>query len=270
MFKRKKKSAEATPKPKKTFSQGVLEWVKAFAFAFAVMVPLRGSLIDWFDVPSGSMEPTIVPGDRIFVNKLAYGLRVPLTKEPCLWLARWDTPDRGDVVVCYSPEEPDHIRLVKRVVAVAGDTLEIRGGKLSVNGKEAAYSPLDEEVEKQIDGGRFGIMRFALETTEDSSHPIVRTPNDRDVLLMEQRGGVFGPQWNQPGWTLSNFGPVTVPEGKVFVMGDSRDKSRDSRFFGFVDATQVVGRSPSVVFSFLLERGPRLSVQWDRLFRSIP
>jgi len=112
-------------------------------------------------------------------------------------------------------------------------------------------------------------MRFALETTDDNAHPVVRAPNDRDVLIME-RGGQFISQWKEPAWTLSNFGPVTVPAGKVFVMGDSRDKSRDSRFFGFIDETQVVGRSPAVVFSFLLQRGPRLSIEWDRFFRAIP
>lgn len=266
MFRRKKKQEEAAKAPPKTLLQHVQEWVKAFVFAFAVMVPLRASLIDWFDVPSGSMEPTIVPGDRIFVNKLAYGLRVPLTDEPCRWIARWDSPSRGEVVICYSPD-PDPIRLVKRVVAVGGDTLELREGKLVINGKEAEYAALDEEIQNQIDGGRFGIMRFALETTEDGSHPTVRAPNDRDVRIMEQ-GGRFVERWGESRWTLSNFGPITVPAGKVFVMGDSRDKSRDSRFFGYIDETQVVGRSPTVVFSFLLK--PRISVAWDRFFRAIP
>lgn len=266
MFSRKKKQEEAAKAAPKTLVQHVLEWVKAFVFAFAVMVPLRASLIDWFDVPSGSMEPTIVPGDRIFVNKLAYGLRVPLTDEPCRWIARWDSPARGEVVICYSPD-PEPIRLVKRVVAIGGDTLELREGKLVINGQEAQYAALDEEVQNQIDGGRFGIMRFALETTEDGSHPTVRAPNDRDVRIMEQ-GGRFVERWGEPGWTLSNFGPITVPAGRVFVMGDSRDKSRDSRFFGYIDETQVVGRSPTVVFSFLLK--PRISVAWDRFFRAIP
>lgn len=269
MFRRKKEQGEQAPKVKKTLAQQVLEWVKAFVFAFAVMVPLRASIVDWFDVPSGSMEPTIVPGDRIYVNKLAYGLRVPLTKEPCRWIWRWDTPERGEVVICYSPEGPQHIRLVKRVVAVENDTIEFQEGKLLINGTEAAYGPLPEEVQKQIGVGDYGVPRFATETLDGRSHPVMHTPHDRETKIMEM-GGQLTPHWQQPTWTPSNFGPVTVPPGKIFVCGDSRDQSRDSRFFGYIDATQVVGRSPTVVFSFRLLPGPKVAVKWDRFFRSIP
>lgn len=269
MFRRKKKQDDQAAKPKRTFVQQVLEWVKAFAFAFAVMVPLRASLVDWFDVPSGSMEPTIIPGDRIYVNKLAYGLRVPLTKEPCRWITRWDTPARGEVVICYSPEAPEHIRLVKRVVAVGNDTIEFRAGRLFVNGQEAAYGSLSDEVQKQIGTGDYGVPKFSLETVDERSHPVMHTPHDRETKIMEM-GGQLTKQWGQPTWTPSNFGPVTIPSGKVFVCGDSRDQSRDSRFFGFIDETQVVGRSPAVVFSFRVLPGPRLVIKWDRFFRGIP
>src|SRR5262245_5791433 len=93
-------------------------WLTAFAIAFAILAPLRSAVADWNDVPSGSMEPTILPGDRIFVNKLAYGLRLPFTRT---WLARWGDPAPGDVVVLLSPK--DGTRLVKRVIAGPGDTI---------------------------------------------------------------------------------------------------------------------------------------------------
>lgn len=269
MFGRKKsdgdnKTQDEAPKAKKTAFQQLLEWVKAFVFALLVMVPLRSCLIDWFDVPSGSMEPTIVPGDRIFVNKLAYGLRVPLTDDPCRWITRWDSPERGEIVICYSPEA-GHIRLVKRVIGVGGDIIEFKNAKLIVNGVEAEYGPLEEEVQDQIDGGRFGIMRFARESMEGNSHPVVWSPNDP-----KQRGrtGFFsGPPWNQPNWTPSDFGPIEVPKGQVFVSGDSRDQSKDSRYFGFIDEGQVVGRSPTVVFSWEWNKGRGLKIKWDRFFR---
>lgn len=273
MFGRKKKGPQGNeagdgeaPKARKSLFQQLLEWVKAFVFALLVMVPLRSSLVDWFDVPSGSMEPTIVPGDRIFVNKLAYGLRVPLTDEPCRWITKWDSPARGEIVICYSPEA-GHTRLVKRVIGVGGDIIQFRDGKLSVNGTEAEYGPLETEVQNQIDGGRFGVMKFARETIDGVSHPVVTTPNFPQARELE-RGGIFrGPPWSQPTWTPSNFGPVEVPKGQVLVIGDSRDQSKDSRYFGYIDEGQVVGRSPAVVFSWRMNKGRGLQIKWDRIFR---
>lgn len=249
MFGRRKKDQPAegaASKPKKTVGQQAMEWVKAFIFALLVMVPLRSAVADWFDVPSGSMEPTVVPGDRIFVNKLAYGLRVPLTFK---WIARWDTPSRGEVVICHSPEK-ENTRLVKRVVGIPGDTIELRNNHLIVNGVEATYADLDEEIARQVDGGRHGGMQFALETLDGVSHPVATAPRVASQVR--------------------NFGPITVPEGKIMVVGDSRDLSRDSRFFGFVDLHKVVGRSPAVVFSYRNEPGRGLQIKWDRFFRGIP
>ena len=95
-------------------------WVVPFAATLAVFLPLRAAVADWYDVPTGSMKPTILEGDRIFVSNLAFGLRVPLTRT---WLARWDTPDRGDIVTLASPR--DGTRLVKRVIGIPGDLLGV-------------------------------------------------------------------------------------------------------------------------------------------------
>lgn len=233
------------PKVKKTFEQNVLEWVKAIIFALAVMIPLRSSVIDWFDVPSGSMEPTVVPGDRIFVNKLAYGLRVPLT---FIWIAKWDAPERGEIIICHAPEK-GQTRLVKRAVGIPGDTIELRDNKLFVNGVAATYAELDDEIANQIDRTANGGMVFALETVDGKSHPIATAPRVRS--------------------NVRSYGPIEVPEGKILVIGDSRDLSRDSRFFGFVDQKTVVGRSPAVVFSYRKLPGRGLKIKWDRFFRGI-
>src|SRR5215471_2762495 len=105
-----------------------------------ILFSIRSSLADWNDVPSGSMKPTILEGDRIFVNKLAYDLKVPFTT----WhLAEWSQPRRGDIVVFFSPK--DGQRLVKRVVALPGDTVELRDEILLINGEPANYGPIAEE-----------------------------------------------------------------------------------------------------------------------------
>src|SRR6187200_2349564 len=117
-----------TKKPRSVL-RTLKNWIVSFAVAFA----------DWNDVPTGSMEPTILPGDRILVNKLAYGLRVPFTHT---WLARWDDPSAGEIVIFASPK--DGTRLVKRVIAGPGDTIELRNNVLVINGVAQAYSPLTE------------------------------------------------------------------------------------------------------------------------------
>src|SRR5437667_10162124 len=101
-----------------TLLRTLRSWVMSFALAFAILAPLRSAIADWNDVPTGSMEPTILPGDRILVNKLAYGLRVPFTHS---WVAQWSDPGSGEIVVLNSPK--DGVRLVKRLIAGPGDTV---------------------------------------------------------------------------------------------------------------------------------------------------
>src|SRR4051812_32541887 len=126
-----------------TESRGRRVWrqVRTFAFIFIVLAALRSAIADWNDVPTGSMIPTILEGDRIFVNKLAYDLKVPFTT---MHVATWDNPRRGDVVVFFSPDEG--VRLVKRVIAVPGDTVELRDNELYLNGNRAEYSAADTDA----------------------------------------------------------------------------------------------------------------------------
>src|SRR6476646_9480569 len=119
----------------------VFEEIKVFVLMLLVVSSLRSSLADWNDVPTGSMKPTIQEGDRVFVNKLAYDLKVPFTT----WhIAQWDNPRRGDIVVFYSPY--DGKRLVKRVIGLPGDTVELKNDALILNGKPVQYAPLGEEL----------------------------------------------------------------------------------------------------------------------------
>src|SRR5271169_6582823 len=119
--------------------------VRPFLILALVMFSLRSSLADWSDVPTGSMKPTILEGDRVFVNKLAYDLKVPFTTRH---IAEWSNPQRGDIVVFFSPR--DGQRLVKRVVGLPGDTIELRNNGLVLNGKPVEYQPIAEELLRDV------------------------------------------------------------------------------------------------------------------------
>lgn len=217
-------------------------WGRELVLVLAIMIPFRSSIADWNHVPSGSMKPTILEGDRLLVNKLAYDLKVPLTT----WhLARWGDPDRGDIIVFFSPT--DGTRLVKRVIGLPGDTVAMRNGQLLLNGRRAEYHTLAMEVVESLSMDEREHHRFALETMDGIGHPVM-TGSARRVAR--------------------SFGPVTVPEGQYLVLGDNRDNSADSRVFGFVDRQSIVGKAPAVVISFNRENFylPR----WGRWAKRLP
>jgi signal peptidase I len=169
------------------------------------------------------MQPTILVGDRIFVDKLAYDLKVPFTT----WhLAEWSNPRRGDVVVFYSPA--DGTRLVKRVVGLPGDTVELRNEQLMINGSPVTYAPLGAAISDQLSRGERLNSRFAMEKLGNHDHAVMAIPS-----LPAKR----------------TFGPVQVPQGRYFMMGDNRDNSFDSRYFGTVERKQIVGKATTVVLS---------------------
>jgi signal peptidase I len=187
---------------------------RGFAVFVVLMVIFRSALADWNVVPTGSMKPTIVEGDRILVNKLAYDFRVPLTH---ISLHRFADPGRGDIVV-FDSRAAD-TRLVKRVIGLPGDTVEMRDNRLVVNGIAARYSGIEYEAD----------ATFAIESYLDMSHRI------------ELAGtGVS---------RVGTFGPVTVPKDRYLVLGDNRDNSADSRFYGFIPRDEIVGNAKTVVLS---------------------
>jgi len=199
-------------------------WVKPVVLTLAVITPIKSSLADYNQVPTGSMKPTILEGDRILVNKLAYDLKFPLTT----WhIAQWGDPQRGDIVVCYSPI--DGTRLVKRVVAIPGDTIAMHNSRLLINGTPASYTPLDPAVAKLIPEEEQPAHLLAEECVDGFSHAMMLTP-----AIPSRR----------------SFAEISVPEAQYFLMGDHRDNSMDSRFFGFVEREQIIGKASTVVASF--------------------
>lgn len=206
-----------------------------------VLFSIRSSLADYNVVPSGSMNPTIIEGDRVYVNKLAYDLKVPFTT----WhLAQWSNPKRGDIVVFFSPL--DGTRLVKRVIGLPGDTIELRDEQLIINGKPVNYASLSPEISTQLPSGEQEHSRFATEKLPGHSHAVMALPE-----VPAKR----------------TFGPVRVPEGSYFMMGDNRDNSFDSRYFGVVPRNRIVGKATDVMFS--IDKNDYWLPRSERFFRSL-
>ena len=191
-------------------------------FVFLVgMFMFRSALADWNNVPTGSMQPTIRIGDRIVVDRMAYDLRLPFT-HIALW-HRTD-PQRGDIVIIDSAATGE--RLVKRVIGVPGDQIALRGNVLYVNGHAARYQATSAE----------GIA-------DDRARPATYLDESFGGLHHLVRLARYLPS------PVSNYGPVTVPAGRYLAMGDNRDDSYDSRFFGAVPRQEIVGRACCIAFS---------------------
>lgn len=202
------------------------QWLRPLLLAAAVVLPIKSALADWEWVPSGSMEPTIVPLEFVWVNKLAYDLKVPFTTRH---LSEWDNPHRGEVVIFISPA--DGIRLVKRVIGLPGDVIASRGDGLSINGEAIRYDAL-AGTPMTTDERGYRQAVFSEEQLPGRPHP---------VMMLPQRQA------------LRNFGPIRVPAGQYFCMGDNRDDSNDSRFIGCVPRDQILGRATNVIISFDLQ-----------------
>lgn len=215
------------------------EWIRPLAVPLLLVAAAKSALADINYVPSGSMQPTIAEGDVVFVNKLAYDVRVPFTLTR---VATWSAPARGDIVVCFSPA--DGKRLVKRVVGLPGDVVELRGDVLILNGTaQTASFTGAPEIESAAGTERSLVAREKVGRHEHA----VRILPDRSALR--------------------NFGPVVVPPDSYFMLGDNRDNSFDSRFFGPVPRAQIVGEAKGVFVSADLAHW--LRPRWNRFFTAL-
>ena len=207
-----------------------------------LLASLRSAVADWSTIGSGSMIPTFLVGDRVLVNKLAYDLKVPFTT---LHLASWQNPRRGDVIVFLSPA--DGLHLVKRVIGVPGDIVEMRDDVLYLNG--VAASTKSAELRNSAQDGGQGNQQFTLLMEQIQ-------PSEIPHAIMES-GNRFARR---------SIEPTLVPAGKYFVLGDNRDDSLDSRYFGPVDRSEVLGRTSLVLISMNEHYLPRLR----RVFKTLP
>jgi len=184
----------------------------------------RTAVADWNPIPSGSMRPTLLEGDVVFVNRLAFDLKLPLTN---MVVAHLGEPRRGDVVTFSSPR--DGVRLIKRLVALPGDTVEMRDKVLLVNGEAASYRPIGVVVEHPAPDATVQALRL-YETSGARTHVV---------------------QWlHLPDGAMDDsFGPVVVPADHYLMLGDNRDDSADSRYFGLVPRELLIGRAVAILGS---------------------
>jgi len=187
---------------------------KSLLVFISLMLVFRSAVADWNDVPTGSMKPTIVEGDRIFINKMAYDIRVPFTHISLLRLAE---PQPNDIIIFDSVASDK--RLVKRVIGVPGDNVSMKNNQLFINGQAIVYKAKKQNIKSH---------HKSIETINGQSHTI---------------------RLNNVASQLANFSAVTVPADKYLVLGDNRDNSADSRVIGFVPRDEIIGRSSKVAFS---------------------
>ncbi|MCG8460097.1 MAG: signal peptidase I [Holophagales bacterium] len=201
-------------------------WLLPLVILASLAPALQSSLWRWVDVPARSMSPTLVPGDRVLITGTAYDLRLPFTRQS---LIRWGDPQRGDVILLHSPE--DDALLAKRVIGIPGDEIRMEGARLSIDGVDVRYTPFEG-------GAPAGIP----------------APGNRDVVAMWEDLGT-GPHavWLGRLGAPGTSGPFVLGEGEYFVLGDNRGNSRDSRYFGSVERSAVLGRIDRVVFSIAFE-----------------
>jgi signal peptidase I len=191
-------------RPPQGFVQEAIAFTKSIIVILGLAFLIRVQVVEPFKIPSGSMIPTLQIGDYILVLKFWYGLRLPFVSEPVI---NWNTPSRGEVVVFTRPDDPatpneddSQIHIIKRVVGLPGETVEVRGAQVFINGM-----PIKEPYARWAEGG-----------------------------------------------SVENFGPLTIPEGNVFLLGDNRDHSKDARFWTvpYLDIHRIKGRAVMVFWSF--------------------
>lgn len=203
--------------PPKIIKSKFREFVEAVLMAVLIAGFIISFIVQAFKIPSGSMIPTLLIGDHLFVNKFIYGVKIPLIRKTIIPVT---DPKRGDVVVFIYPADRSK-DFIKRVIGIGGDKIEMKNKKLFIN---------DQPYEDP-----FGVY------DDDTIYPAEVQPRD-------------------------NFGPLTVPQNSLFVMGDNRDHSLDSRFWGFVDLKDVQGKAFILYWSWDSEEK---RVRWDRLAKLI-
>ena len=221
----------------------IIDTIKTIVYALLIAGVFRTLFFQPFWIPSGSMKDTLLIGDFLFVNKMAYNLRLPFTD---IELFSHTRPQRGDIVV-FNSEAADK-RMVKRVIGLPGDRIALRGNRLYINGESAEYAPV------MVDGLR-------SEDTEEGFYLIEESLMPEHIIQIKPDLSLMG-----------TIVPVTVPDNHYFVMGDNRDNSADSRVYGFVPEEEIIGKATGIILSANLNNHwlPRTERTFQSLYDLLP
>ena len=236
-------TSETTPKKPAPQSNWFVELLRTWGPPIVAVLFIRTFIFEPFRIPTGSMVPTLEIGDFVAVTKFSYGIWLPFVRTEVLDIG---DPDRGDIIVFRYPEDESQ-NYIKRVVAIGGDTIEVRNNQIILNGQvqgwelaEDAYQFIDQTCSSRV-------QRRNREDLEGVEHDVL-------VSMRPTR--------------LANHGPVTIPEDHVFVMGDNRDNSLDSRAWGMVRFDQIKGKAHVALFSIDFCSSP-WSPRADRFFKGL-
>ena len=210
------KSLDKTKPP----DNGFAEWAKSLLVAAVLFVIIRTFILQTFVITSGSMENALLVGDFLIANRAAVGVRIPGTQ---LRIPGYSTVRRGDVIVFDPPHEPE-LKLVKRLIGLPGDTVSMKDGLLTLNGQVQI-----EPYVKHVD------------PIGDDPHPWMAWQSEH--LLDAESKATYRP-------TRDNWGPLVIPEDRYFMLGDNRDTSLDSRYWGLLEGWRLEGRASFIYFSY--------------------
>jgi signal peptidase I len=227
----------------------LVEYSRSFFPVIFIVLILRSFLVEPFRIPSGSMMPTLLVGDFILVNKFSYGIRLPVLNKKIVDIG---DPQRGDSVVFRYPKQP-HIDYIKRVVGLPGDTIYYKNKILYINGEAIEQTPIGSYT----GNGTGARMTGAIKAVEDL-HGV------EHIILVHPLAPNFA-----SGCSVLARGPVTVPEGHYFVMGDNRDNSNDSRCWGFVPDENLVGKAFGIWMNWDSKLVGFPPIAWERIGRGI-
>ena len=226
-------------------------------FIVIILLVFRSVFYEPYRIPSGSMIPTLKIDDFIIVNKFEYGFKVPfsdmaifdLNLEP-IYINEMKKPTRGDVVVFKWPRDPS-INYIKRIVGLPGDTLEIREKRLFINGEKV--------IDREVNGEKF-LKNMDAQYIGNKFKFYESKIGDRSFVIQQDVDNVYSNQTEE----------IKIPKGHYFVLGDNRDYSSDSRFWGFVPAQNIRGRATKVWFSFSRPTGESsFKIRFDRIMKAI-
>jgi len=229
LFRRRRMDRAVQEKVQRPRDPVIIEYSRSLFPVLLIVLLFRSFLFEPFKIPSGSMIPTLLVGDFIVVNKFSYGLKLPVVNKKILSLGE---PERGDVVVFRYPVDPS-VNFIKRLIGLPGDTITYRNKELFVNGEPVSKKENGRYTSDEVKCStpRADAIRFR-EAVDDVEH----------AILLHERSGSRNGQW-------------VVPEGHYFVMGDNRDRSNDSRVWGFVPEENMMGRAVGIWMNFDYKKG---------------